>query len=103
MRRYTRTGRIVYDRPKHLFNTKDWLRLSKKTNAQIFEIPQEKWQAFEEIVKKAFEEAHGETLQVYMVLEDGGEFGGAGATRSFESTDQGSILPRMIFFTREGI
>lgn len=101
MRRYTQKGRVVYDRPKHIFKFKDFLRLAKKTNSQIYSIMSEDWEAFVETVKKAYEDAAGATLETRVVLGHGGEFGGGGATRTFESPLPGDLRAGMIFIIEE--
>lgn len=36
MRRFTQKGRVVYDRPKHLFNVRDVLRIGRKIGSYVF-------------------------------------------------------------------
>ncbi len=95
----TRKGRVVYDRKKHLFDLRDLERLSKKFAFSIFTIPRENAEAFFSFVlagiPEAFEAAGGS------ISFGGGTFGGAGASRTWETIPDVSSLQGIMFIIEE--
>lgn len=77
MRKYTSKGRVVYDRPKHLFGLYDLLRIGEKTGSFIFQLSTEDFEAT--LVGLLDTVETEESFERF----GGGKFGGAGATRSF--------------------
>ena len=88
MRRFTEKGRVVYDRPKNKFKSRDVIRIGKSIGATIFEVSDKSWIY---IVQDVAETLYAEDSS-YSSEDDSG-FGGGGVTRPFEGSNAKSIDP----------
>ena len=79
MRRFTQTGRVVYDRQKHFWKPRDIIRMGKKLSIPIFGIPSWNWDT---LAKKVSELFYAEDTSI--INFGGGEFGGGGASRTYQ-------------------
>jgi len=77
MRKFTQSGRVVYNRKKHLWTTKDLMRIGKSFGATFFYISERSWEGVIADVQEVLFAKPTEDFDF-----GGGEFGGGGATRS---------------------
>jgi len=88
MRKFTQTGRVVYNRKKHLWTTKDLIRIGESAGSTIFYISERSWEGVIADVQEVLYEGDAETVDF-----GGGEFGGGGATRAITRVASKSISP----------
>lgn len=83
---WTTKGRVVYDRKKHPFTIRDVVRIGKTIGAQIFKItPQAAGSLYRDVEVLLQTSEQSEIVLQDTILFGGGGFGGAGATREFDS------------------
>ena len=81
---WTQEGRVVYDRRKHLFRTKDIIRIGEKLNATIFYISDKSWSGvINDVEDLLYKDRNSD-----FTFGDG-EFGGGGTMRPFDSGAKG--------------
>jgi len=81
-KKFTQTGRVVYDRKKHPFKISDLIRIGTRTDVVFYSVPEFGAQAF---FRRLEECAMGVPGEVGVDKPGGGEFGGGGASRTWGS------------------
>ena len=84
----TTRGRVVYDRKKHEFGLDDILRIMKKKNSElgIISVLAENWNDTVDCIIQTPGKESGTDSNIPTVEFGAGEFGGAGGSRSFDSS-----------------
>lgn len=93
MRKFTEKGRVVYNRKKHLWTTKDLIRIGENLGATFFRISGRSWKGVIQNVSETLDRSYASDFTFGL-----GEFGGGGATRYFgeERVAEKSGLGRVI-------